>query len=182
MTLVFEKTEGPSFAVHGDMYTRRPDAIPPSKQTSHGFFLVRPAARSFNTIYAVPNHAHRPTSLVMSTSVNPHGKVSKDRVRLLTQSQTTAVHPFESCFFSRRQPQGKVSKNRVRFVHGHSAWAPGQLHDELDHNQVRSTRRYNLYVLCSRSCSPVLGAVCLGNLKKALPVKNERSYATSTTF
>ncbi|CAM9886808.1 unnamed protein product [Ectocarpus sp. 12 AP-2014] len=31
--------------------------------------------------------------------------------------------------------QGRVSKDRVRFVHGHSAWSPGQLQGELDHNQ-----------------------------------------------
>lgn len=32
--------------------------------------------------------------------------------------------------------QGEVAKDRVRFVHGHSAWAPGQLHGELERNQV----------------------------------------------
>ncbi|CAN0153906.1 unnamed protein product [Scytosiphon promiscuus] len=46
---------------------------------------------------------------------------------------------FDSLIEATRQ--GKVSKDRVRFVHGHSAWAPGQLHDELDHNQVSFAQR-----------------------------------------
>lgn len=49
--------------------------------------------------------------------------------------------------------QGLVVKDRVRFIHGHSAWTPGQLQRELDDNMV------------SRQCTRTVLDMCYEMLK-----------------
>lgn len=66
-----------------------------------------------------------------------HTEVER-RVYLATRGCRKRISPWMCAYhwlFVDRT-QGKVAKDRVRFIHGHSAWATGQLQNELKLNQV----------------------------------------------
>ncbi len=100
----------------------------------------------------------RHPSAIRSASPSPA------RSKHQSPSQNSPKNPPPSTTTTTHQQQGRVSKDHVRFVHGHSAWSPGQLQEELDHNQVRLVflcflrRGGGGYGACWGSGSPSLGS------------------------
>ncbi|CAM9372613.1 unnamed protein product [Ascophyllum nodosum] len=73
--------------------------------------------------------------------------------------------------------QGTVAKDRVRFVHGHSAWAPGQLQRELNRNQwfVAAAAPELVTADCDKPFNPLWGKVLrlMGGRYQEVAKRNE---------